>query len=86
MNKTLSKTLLAACIAALLMPLQAHADEAELLSKIEALAKELAELKSQVEAGKNRNDANVKATEALQKKISKVEDKSLAKWLDLGGD
>lgn len=86
MNKTLSKTLLATCICAFLLPLRAHADEAELLSKIEALAKELAELKSQVETGKTRSEANDKATAALLKKVNKVEDKSLAKWLDLGGD
>ncbi|MGD9582972.1 MAG: DUF3373 domain-containing protein [Lysobacterales bacterium] len=86
MNTILTKTLLAASLSALLMPSLVHADEAELLNRIEALARELAELKSQVEAGKARTDENVKSTEAVQKKIAKVEDRSLAKWLDLGGD
>lgn len=86
MNKTLSKTLLAACISGLLLPIHARADEAALLSKIEALAKELAELKSQVQANKASEESNVKATAALKEKIGKVEDKSVAKWLDFGGD
>ena len=86
MNKTISKTLLAACISALLLPIHASADEAALLSKIEALAKELAELRIQVQANQASEERNVKATAALKEKIGKVEDKSVAKWLDFGGD
>jgi hypothetical protein len=86
MNKTLSKTLLALCISGLSLPAYAQVDNEELLHRIEALTQELAELKSQVQASKASDESNVKATTALNAKIKKVEDKSLSKWLDLGGD
>jgi hypothetical protein len=65
MKKTVSKFLMTALVAGMLVPLAAHAADDELQKKIDALAKEVADLKSSVK---------------------KVEDKSLGRWLTIGGD
>ena len=98
MNKTVSKHLLIALMSGLALPLAAHAADDELMKKIDALSGEIEQLKKQVKA----NDEKAgKATEELKSEarksylneidelkgqVKKVEDKSLGKWLTVGGD
>ncbi len=98
MNKTVSKHVMIALMSGLALPLAAHAADDELIKKIDALSREIEQLKIQVKA----NDQKAgKAAEELKNEtrksyaneiaelkgqVKKVEDKSLAKWLDVGGD
>ena len=99
------RKLLAALIAAILVPVAAQASEADLLKKIEALAQQnerlaqqIEELKGQVKANEAKVDKAVVQTAArdakagdgvideLKSQVKKLEDKSLGKWLTVGGD
>ena len=94
MSVRFSKTLIAAIIAGMSAPMAAHASEADLLQKIEALAQQIEVLKSQVKA----NEAKAAQTpvvaaksdsavvEELSSKVRQLEAKSLGKWLTVGGD
>ena len=98
MNKAVSKHVLIALMSGLALPLAAQAADDELMKKIDALSREIEQLKKQVTA----NDAKaVKAAESLKSEtrqsyaaeiedlkgqVKKVEDKSLGKWLTIGGD
>jgi len=65
MKKTVSKFVMTAIVAGMLVPMAAHAADDDLQKRIDALAKEVADLKSSVK---------------------KVEDKSIGRWLTIGGD
>ncbi|MGI9134868.1 MAG: hypothetical protein ACR2I0_13170, partial [Rhodoferax sp.] len=102
MTTKFNKNLLAALIAGMLLPMAASASEADLLKKIEALAQQnellaqqLQALKGQVQANEARSAATAagaapKVSEAaideLKGQVKKLEDKSLGKWLTVGGD
>ena len=86
MQKTLRKNLLALCICAYLTPVYAQVDNDELARRIEALTRELAELKSQVQANQANEEKTAKATTALQAKVKKTEERSIERWLTFGGD
>ena len=80
MNKTLLKCVVAAAFVA---PLAASAADEDLVKKIEALSKELDQLKMQVKA----NEINTaKAAEELKTQAKRTEEKSLGRWLAIGGD
>jgi hypothetical protein len=94
MKKSVSKHVLAGLILGLAVPVVAHAADEELIRKIEALSREIEQLRSQV----NANDQKVKAVEEsrakteaasaeeLKNEVKRIEDKSLGKWLTFGGD
>ncbi|MFA7282577.1 MAG: DUF3373 domain-containing protein [Sterolibacterium sp.] len=114
MKTVFRKKLVYALIAGMFLPLAAHASEAELLKKIEALAKQNENLAKQIEALKGQvtanettakaavqtaNDAAAKAAvkpvavkpdtaalDELKGQVKKIEEKSLGKWLTIGGD
>ena len=83
MKKTLTKTLIAVLVSGMFLPVHAQITNPELLKRVEALSAELAQLKSQIDAG---NDSSRRATEDLKEQVKKSEDKSIGKWLTIGGD
>ena len=83
MKKTLTKTLIAVLVSGMFLPVHAQVTNPELLKRVEALSAELAQLKSQIDAG---NDSSRRATEDLKEQVKKSEDKSIGKWLTIGGD
>ncbi|MDD2843836.1 MAG: DUF3373 domain-containing protein [Rhodoferax sp.] len=98
MDKRFQKKLLVALIAGMLMPLAASAADADLMSKIEAMSRELEALKAQVKANEVKSAqtaeqvkavaAKTESTEVaeLKSQVTKLEEKSLSKWLTIGGD
>lgn len=101
MDKRFKQKLLVALIAGMLLPVAAMATEAELLSRIEAMSRELEALKAQVKANEAKTAQTaeqVKAVAAtaaqpdaaalddLKSQVAKLEGKSLSKWLTVGGD
>jgi hypothetical protein len=83
MNRRFSKRLLAALVAGIWLPLAAHAADDALIKRIDALSREIEQLKQQVKASEERTG---KSTAELKSQVAKAADKSLAKWLDIGGD
>ena len=98
MNKTVSKHLLIALMSGLALPLAAHAADDELMKKIDALSGEIEQLKKQVRANDEKagnaaaelksesRKSYLNAIDELKGQVKKVEDKSLGKWLTVGGD
>jgi len=114
MNTMFKKKLIYALIAGMSLPLASYGSEADLLKKIEALAKQNEVLAKQIEALKGQVTANENATKAaaqtandaaakaaakpvavkadttalddLKSQVKKLEDKSLGKWLTVGGE
>ncbi len=98
MNKTFKKKLLVTLLAAMWLPLAANATEADLLKKIDALAAEIQTLRSQVKANEEKTNKAAEQVKTLATKsdsagledlkgqVKKLEDKSLGKWLTVGGD
>ncbi|WP_292936562.1 DUF3373 family protein [Noviherbaspirillum sp.] len=96
MKKAMSKRVLAALISSLVFPpFAANAADAELLKKIEALSSELEQLKKQVKLNEEKTaealksqpkTADAEAIDELKSQIKRVEDKSVARWLTIGGD
>ena len=98
MNKKMSQHLLAALISGMFLPVAAQAADDALIQKIEALSKELEQLKRDVKANeeKARNAvAELKSVagkpdatdlETFKTQVRNIEDKSLGKWLSIGGD
>ncbi len=88
------KNVLVGLVLGLAVPVVAQAADEELMRRIEALSKEIEQLRSQVQA----NDQKVKAVEAarsttdaaavaeLKGEVQRLEQKSLGKWLTVGGD
>lgn len=75
----MKRTLLAVLVAGMFLPLGAQATDADLLKKLEALAKEVEALKAQIAAQQ-------KATQQVADKVEVADNKSLGKWLNVGGD
>ena len=98
MNTVFKKKLLTVLLASMALPLAAQAAEADLLKRIESLAQEIETLKNQVktnEAKAAKEAAAVHSSSAkadgdaldeLKSQVKKLEDKSLGKWLTVGGD
>lgn len=93
MNTHFKRNLLAALITGMLMPVAVQAAEADLLKKIEAMAQEIELLKSQVKADREQaakaqaaQKAEVVVVDELKSQVKKLDDKSLGKWLTVGGD
>lgn len=86
MQRTIARNLLASLIASLFIPLGAQASDAELLKKIEAMAKEIEALRAQVQANQEANKQAIADVREVKEKVQKNEDKSLDKWLTVGGD
>lgn len=98
MDKRFEKKLLVALIAGMLMPLAAHAaDDTDLMARIESMSRELEALKAQVKANELKSSQTaeeVKAVAAkaesgeiaeLKSQVTKLEGKTLSKWLTVGG-
>ena len=93
METKFKRTLLAALIAGMLVPMGAQAAEADLLKKIEILAQEIEALKSQVKADREQaakaqvaQKAEVAVVDELKSQVKRLDDKTLGKWLTVGGD
>jgi hypothetical protein len=78
-QQQMKRALLAVLVSGIFLPVAAQASEAELLSKIEALTKELQALKVQVQA-------QAQTTQKVADKVEMTESKSIGKWLTVGGD
>jgi len=86
-RKHFTRRLLTGLIASLFMPVAAQAaDNAELLKKIEVLTQQLEQLKTQVQASQQASKEAVAAVDEVKEKVKRNEDKSLDKWLTIGGD
>jgi hypothetical protein len=72
-----------AVIAAGFAPLMSLAADEEVLRRIEALSREIEQLKTQVRANE---DKVVKSEAEAKLQAKKVEEKSLERWLTIGGD
>ncbi len=98
MDKRFQKRLLVALIASMLLPLAAQAADADLINKIESMSRELEALKKQVRANEEKTaqtaeqvkavaaKTDVGALDDLKSQVTKLEGKSLGKWLTVGGD
>lgn len=98
MNKTVSKHLLIALMSGFALPIVAHAADDELMKKMDALSKEIEQLKEQVKANDEKaskaaeelksetKKSYANEIEELKGQVKKVEDKSLGKWLTVSGD
>ena len=107
MKHSMPKRVLATLIMGLAAPMAAQAADEELIRRIEALSREIEQLRSQVQA----NDQQIKAAEQarvnaqktqaaeaakagtdaagvaeLKSEVKRIEEKSLSKWLTIGGD
>jgi hypothetical protein len=93
METKFKRNLLAALIAGMLVPMGVQAAEADLLKKIEILAQEIEALKSQVKADREQaakaqvaQKAEVAVVDELKSQVKRLDDKTLGKWLTVGGD
>lgn len=82
MSKTLTRCVLAALMAGA-APVAANAADAQIVDRIEALSREIEQLRSQVRASEQKA---AKVTEDLQRQAKRAEDRSLGRWLTIGGD
>jgi hypothetical protein len=85
-KKHASRRLIACIVGSLFLPFGAHATEAELLKKLEAMQKEIEQLRAMVQSNQASQEATKQATTELKEKVQRAEDKSSEKWLTIGGD
>lgn len=83
MKRTVLKFMLTALVAGMSFPVVSYAADDDLMKKIEQLSRELEQLKNQIRTNEEKAG---KAGEELKRQVTKVEDKSIAKWLTIGGD
>ena len=96
MKKSLSKkSVLAGLVLGLAAPVVAQAADEELMRKIETLSREIEQLKAQVQANDQKTTKAVEEVKGqaaaagvadLKGEIQRLQDKSLGKWLTIGGD
>ncbi len=86
MKKIIRKIVSGTIVLSLATPLSAYSADQEVLQKIDALTKELEALKQQVKESNNKIKENEDKSKATEQKIAKVEEKSLGRWLTIGGD
>jgi hypothetical protein len=72
-----------AAVAVVVAPLMASAADEDVLRRIDALAREIEQLKAQVRVNE---DKAAKADGELQAQARRTEEKSLGRWLTIGGD
>lgn len=84
MKKSILKLVLVGLMAGISLPVAGHAADEELLKKIDNLSKEIEELKSSVKKVEESKDT--KQLNDLKSTVKKLDDKSLGKWLTIGGD
>lgn len=83
-SRKLRPALLAAAISALWLPAAALADEADLVRRIDALTRELEQLKKQVQAAPKPAAAPAPAADA--QRLQRLEERTLGRWLTVGGE
>ena len=81
-----SRRSVACLIAGLFIPLGAQAADEALLKRLEAMQKEIEQLRAQVNANQAKQENTQQATAELRDKVQRAEDKSTEKWLTIGGD
>lgn len=81
MNAILGRCMLAALLAG--APMAARAADEEILKRIDALSREIEQLKAQVRAGEEKA---VRAGEEARAQARRAEDRSIGRWLTVGGD
>lgn len=93
MKTAFRKKLLVTLVASMWLPLVASAADADLMKKIEDLSRELQALKSQVTANEQKAaqaqaqpPAQAAELADLKSQVTRLEGKSLSKWLTVGGD
>ena len=95
MNKSVSNHVLAALILGIAVPGAARAADEDLIRRVEALSRELEQLKSQVLANDQKaakaveevkGQAGAAGIADLKGEVQRLQDKSLGKWLTIGGD
>jgi hypothetical protein len=95
MKKSVSKHVLAALMLGVAVPAVALAADEELLRRVEALSRELEQLRAQVQANDQKTTKAVEEVKGqtsaagiadLKSEVQRLEDKSLGKWLTVGGD
>lgn len=88
--KNFSPALTAVAIATMFLPMAAQAAEADLLTRIEALTKELQSLKAQVQSNQQNQQKAAQDADAAQaeqaKQVRALKATSLGNWLTVGGD
>jgi hypothetical protein len=88
------RSVLAGLVLGLAVPLVAQAADEELMRKLEAMAREIEQLRSQVQANEqkvkaveeSRGKADTASVAELKSEVERLESKSLGKWLTVGGD
>ncbi len=73
-------------IASLFFPLGAQAADADLLKKIESMQREIEQLRNMVQANQASQEKTTQVSAELQEKLARSEEKSMEKWLTVGGD
>ena len=85
-KKTLSRQLMASLVAGAFLPFGAQAADADLMKKIEAMQKEIEQLRSMVQSSQANQEATKQVTAELKEKVQRAEEMSIDKWLTIGGD
>jgi len=86
MKRVANKVLAGAVLLGLSQPFAAGAAEQDVLKKIEALEKQLQEMKDQLKSAEQKAQTSEKKADEAARKVEKVEEKSLGRWLTIGGD
>lgn len=86
MKRVANRVLAGAVLLGLSQPLAAGAAEQDVLKKIEALEKQLQEMKDQMKSTEQKAQTSEKKADDAARKVEKVEEKSLGRWLSIGGD
>jgi hypothetical protein len=86
MRKIFRKILSGTIVLSLAAPFTAYPADQETLQKIDALTKELEALKQQVKESNSKIKENENKSKDTERKIQQVEQKSLGRWLTIGGD
>lgn len=84
MNRTLSRCVMAALVAA--APLAAQAADEEIMRRIDALSREIDQLKTQLKASDEKAAQAAKSAEQAAAQVKRSEERSMEKWLTIGGD
>jgi hypothetical protein len=95
MKRSVPKHVLAALALGLAVPIVARAADEDLIRRVESLSRELEQLKAQVQANDQKSSKAVEeiktksdaaAVADLKSEVSRIGDKSLGKWLTIGGE
>ena len=84
MNRILSRCVMAALVAT--APLAAQAADEEIMRRIDALSREIDQLKAQLKASDEKAAQAARSAEQAAAQVKRGEDRSMEKWLTIGGD